>query len=390
MREKTISLVPFFFFFCPGSNISCSRTGTTSSCTCHIRCQLLECQFHVTVSCLSQTLCNQQPWGSRGNLTFFQHCRHLDNILLLLESTVQSHSACIQEDLLVLGQHNLTRSSRLLPAAPSSQDCCWAQIQGSLQEQAQARRSLRAPENSSSGFSAGMLLLIILPAPTSFQFLKCFPQSGMVLQTHVIPEGSSLQIQVLDTSSFCLDDNRSVAHPFLLITHFEGPTPVLPQTKSLQLITSYWPPIPGPQDFFFHPHDTFWTDVREPQRESNQAGWTPYRCKLPPICLRSVALPGIFCSMTKKKIGFLPLSTPGSELQHVPANISFSSTPLKLLGAVLAHRGAISMGKGGVKLKKRDLLQLTSSPSCFSCLATLPSKLRGSQLQTCIFVTGLN
>lgn len=166
---------------------------------------------------------------------------------------MQSHSACIQEDLLVLGQHNLTRSSRLLPTAHSSQDCRWAQIQGSWQEQAQARRSLRAPENSSSSFSAGMLLLIILPAPTSFQFLKCFPQSGMVLQTHVIPEGSSLQIQVLDTSSFCLDDNRSVAHPFLFITHFKDPRPVFPQTKSLQLITSYWPPIPGPQDFFFHP-----------------------------------------------------------------------------------------------------------------------------------------
>lgn len=144
-KDYFFSAFFFFFPFYPGSNISCSRTGTTSYCTCHIRCQLLECQFHVTVSCLSQTLCNQQPWGSRGNLTFFQHCRHLDNILLLLESTVQSHSACIQEDLLVLGQHNLTRSSRLLPTAHSSQDCRWAQIQGSRQEQAQARRSLVCP-----------------------------------------------------------------------------------------------------------------------------------------------------------------------------------------------------------------------------------------------------
>lgn len=105
------------FFFCPGSNIPCSRTGTISSCTCYIRCQL-----HVTISCLSQTLCNQQPWRSGENLTFFQHHRHLDNILLLLESTVQRHSACIQEDLLVLGQHNLARWSWLLPTAHGSQD----------------------------------------------------------------------------------------------------------------------------------------------------------------------------------------------------------------------------------------------------------------------------
>lgn len=80
---------------------------------CYIRCQLLGCQFHISISHLSGTLCNQQAWGSKGNLTFFQQCRHLDNFLLLLESTVQRHSA--QEDLLVLGQHSLTRAD-LAPA----------------------------------------------------------------------------------------------------------------------------------------------------------------------------------------------------------------------------------------------------------------------------------
>lgn len=82
---------------------------------CYIRCQLLGCQFHISISRLSRTLCNQQAWGSKGNLTFFQQCRHLDNLLLLLESTVQRHSARAQEDLLVLGQHSLTRAD-LAPA----------------------------------------------------------------------------------------------------------------------------------------------------------------------------------------------------------------------------------------------------------------------------------
>jgi len=124
-----------------------------------IRCQLLGCQFHVTTSRLSG---------------------YYHTILLLLESTVQRHSACIQEDLLLLGQHNLARWSWL------------------LQEQAWARRSPRTPGNPSSSFSPGMLLFIVLPAPTSFQFLKCFPQSGTVPHTPVIPEESSRQILVLD------------------------------------------------------------------------------------------------------------------------------------------------------------------------------------------------
>lgn len=85
------------------------------SCMCYIRCQLLGCQFHITISYLSRTLCNQKAWGSRGNLTFFQQHRHLDNLLLLLESTVQRHSTCTQEDLLVLRQKSLTRPD-LAPA----------------------------------------------------------------------------------------------------------------------------------------------------------------------------------------------------------------------------------------------------------------------------------
>lgn len=105
----------FSAIFCPSSNILHSRTGTPSSCKCYIRYQLLRCQFHITISHLSGTLCNQQARGSRGNLTFFQQHKHPDNILLLLESTVQRHSACTQVDLLVLGQHSLTRAD-LAPA----------------------------------------------------------------------------------------------------------------------------------------------------------------------------------------------------------------------------------------------------------------------------------
>lgn len=50
----------FSAIFCPSSNILHSRTGTPSSCMCYIRCQLLQCQFHITITHLSRTLCNQQ------------------------------------------------------------------------------------------------------------------------------------------------------------------------------------------------------------------------------------------------------------------------------------------------------------------------------------------
>lgn len=117
--------------------------------------------------------------------------------MLLLESTVQRHSACTQEDLLVLGQHSLTRLD-LAPANSTqlSQESCRAQVLGSLQNR---QGGHQVPGNPSSSYLPEMLLLIILPAPTSFQFLKCIPQSGTVPQTHIIPEESSHQILVLDT-----------------------------------------------------------------------------------------------------------------------------------------------------------------------------------------------
>lgn len=200
------------FFFCPSSNILHSRTGTPSSCMCYIRCQLLGCQFHITISHLSGTLCNQQAWGSRGNLTFFQQCRYLDNILLLLGSTVQRDSACTQEDLLVLGQHSLPRLD-LGPAYST-------QLPGELQ-------SSGARLAAGTGTDKEVTKCQETPAAAAYQrccyssYYQLPPVSSSWNTSHNLaqfPKSTSSQKKVLirswTPSSFSLDHNWSLACPF--------------------------------------------------------------------------------------------------------------------------------------------------------------------------------
>lgn len=67
----------------------------------------------------------------------------------------------------------------------------------------------------------------------------------------------------------------------------------------------------GLQVFFYHSHDTSWANVWEPQHENTKLAKlfrdAHFWCTA-----------WHFLSRIKKKNSFLPLSSPGSEVQHVP------------------------------------------------------------------------
>lgn len=167
---------------------------------------------------------------------------------------------------------------------------------------------------------------MLLPAPTSFQFLKCF-----------IPEESSHQILVLDTFFLLSKPWQISSSPFLLIIHLQDPTLVFPQDKSLPLITGYWPP--------FHLHQCFLNWCLRTSVWKHQVGQVPYRCKLPPSHLVLVAPFDIFWAWLRKELAFCPSQAPALNCSVCLPTDLFPPHPWSCWELSLLTKGAISMGR---------------------------------------------